>query len=148
MNIIKSNEGLEGSQVYLYSGTYNIIASDDGINAAGDTVEECNGPGGNNGPNGNQPWGNHPRQNPNNLKRNLKNRKLNDCYTFHIYIYGGEIYVNAEADGLDANRNIIISGGNIIVWGAKSGSDGDPIDLEGSITISGVSRRKSRNDSN
>ena len=137
MNIIKSNEGLEGSQVYLYSGTYNIIASDDGINAAGDIDEECNGPGGNNGPNGNKPGGNQPRQNQNNLKRNLKNRKLNDCYTFHIYIYGGEIYVNAEADGLDANGNIIISGGNITVWGAKSGSDGDPIDLEGSITISG-----------
>lgn len=54
-----------------------------------------------------------------------------------MYIYGGEIYINAESDGLDANGNIIISGGNITVWGAKSGADGDPIDLEGSLTING-----------
>ena len=137
MNIVKSYEGLEGAQVYIYSGTYNIISSDDGINAAGDTNEECNGfpQGGNNQPNDNRSWGNNPRQN--NLKRNLKNRKLNDCLSFHIYIYGGEIYVNAEADGFDANGNIIISGGNITVWGAKSGSDGDPIDMDGSLTISG-----------
>ena len=136
MNIIKSYEGLEGGQIYIYSGTYNIISSDDGINSAGDTDEECNGniPGGNNQPNNNQPRQNGNR---NNLKRNLKNRKLNDCFSFHIYIYGGEIYINAEADGLDANGNIIISGGNITVWGAKSGSDGDPIDMEGSLTISG-----------
>ena len=127
MNITQSYEGLEGSQVYIYSGTYNIISSDDGINAAGDTSENCstNMGGGRN---------NQPR---NNLRRNLNKRKLDDCYSFHINIYGGEIYVNAEADGLDANGNIIISGGNITVWGAKSGSDGDPIDMDGTLTISG-----------
>jgi hypothetical protein len=54
-----------------------------------------------------------------------------------MYIYGGEIYINAEADGLDANGNIVISGGDITVFGAKSGSDGDPIDMDGTLTISG-----------
>ena len=54
-----------------------------------------------------------------------------------MYIYGGDIYVNAEADGLDANGNIVISGGNIEIWGAKSGSDGDFIDLDGQMTITG-----------
>ena len=37
MNILKSYEGLKGAQIYIYSGTYNIIASNDGINSAGDT---------------------------------------------------------------------------------------------------------------
>ena len=69
-------------------------------------------------------------------RKNLRKR-LAECYTFHIYIYGGEIYVNAEADGLDANGNIEISGGNITVWGARSGVDGDPIDMDGTLTISG-----------
>ena len=137
MNITKSYEGLEGSQVYIYSGTYSIIASDDGINSAGDTDQECS-PGGNgNFPGGDRP-GNHQNwRNSKNLQRNLKNRKLDDCYSFHLNIYGGEIYVNAEADGLDANGNIVISGGNITVWGAKRGSDGDPIDMDGTLTISG-----------
>ena len=133
MNILKSLEGIEGSYVYIYSGTYNVISSDDGINSAGDTEEECGfgGNGNNNGGRGSF------RKQGNNIKRNLKNRKLAECFSFHIYIYGGEIFINAEADGLDANGNIEISGGNITVWGAKSGSDGDPIDLEGTLTIKG-----------
>ena len=39
LNVTKSYEGLEGAQVYIYSGTYRVIASDDGINAAGDTTD-------------------------------------------------------------------------------------------------------------
>ena len=148
INITKSLEGLEGAQVNIYSGTYSIIASDDGINAAGDTTEECSnngGPGGNmpgsNMPGGNMPGGN--MGNRGNMKRNLRSgnkRKLqqSQCATFHLYIYGGDIYVNAEADGLDANGNIVISGGNLEVWGAKSGSDGDFVDLDGTMTISGA----------
>ena len=74
--------------------------------------------------------------------RNLKGKRIrklqqNQCGTFHIYIYGGDIYVNAEADGLDANGNIVISGGNIEVWGAKTGSDGDFMDLDGQVSITG-----------
>ena len=143
INITKSLEGLEGAQIYIYSGTYNVIASDDGINAAGDTTEECSN---NGGPGGNMPGGNMPggnMGNRGNMKRNLRSgnkRKLqqSQCATFHLYIYGGDIYVNAEADGLDANGNIVISGGNLEVWGAKSGSDGDFVDLDGTMTISGA----------
>ena len=88
MNITKSYEGLEGSNVYIYSGTYNIISSDDGINSAGDTDEECQ-PGGKR----NQPGGGRPRswRSLSMTKKPLKNlrKRLAECYTFHIYIYGG-----------------------------------------------------------
>ena len=134
LNVTKSYEGLEGAQVYIYSGTYRVIASDDGINAAGDTTDQCR--------QGNMPMG--PGQQGGNMgpRRNLRgnnNRKLQQtqCNTFHIYISGGDIYVNSGADGLDANGNIVISGGNIEIWGAKSGSDGDFIDLDGQMTITG-----------
>ena len=53
-----------------------------------------------------------------------------------MYIFGGDIYVNAGADGLDSNGNIVISGGNIEILVAKSGSDGDPMDREGKLSIS------------
>ena len=66
--------------------------------------------------------------------RNLQNSQ---CYTFHIYIYGGDIYVNTESDGLDANGNIYITGGNLEVWGMSSGGDGDPIDMDGTLYITG-----------
>ena len=141
MTIKKSYEGLEGSNIYIYSGTYNIISSDDGINSAGDTDEICSGtdrggvnpkPGGTNIP----PGGGGGR--PMNL-RHLRKRLLqqNQCYSFHIFIYGGDIYVNSESDGLDANGDITIYGGNLEVWGMSSGGDGDPIDQDGTLTING-----------
>ena len=137
ITIKKSYEGLEGSQVYIYSGTYYVIASDDGINAAGDTDENCQ-TGGNTGPGqggmgpGNNPGGMGPGGNFG--PRYLQNSQ---CYTFHIYIYGGDIYVNTESDGLDANGNIYITGGNLEVWGMSSGGDGDPIDMDGTLYITG-----------
>ena len=151
ISISKCNEGLEGSQVYIYSGTYNIIASDDGINAAGDTDENCQSggggmnPGGNQGgfgPGGNQggfgPGGNNGRPMRNLRKRKLQSNQMNSqCFIFHIYIYGGDIYVNTESDGLDANGNIYFYGGNLEVWGMKSGGDGEPIDMDGTLYIMG-----------
>ena len=151
ISISKCYEGLEGSQVNIYSGTYNIIASDDGINAAGDTDENCQSgggdmnPGGNQGgfgPGGNQggfgPGGNNGRPMRNLRKRKLQSNQMNSqCFIFHIYIYGGDIYVNTESDGLDANGNIYFYGGNLEVWGMKSGGDGEPIDMDGTLYIMG-----------
>ena len=105
INITKSYKGIEGAQVYIYSGTYRIIAQNDGINSSGETTEECRkslkpknfGPGGNNKKPGKI----------NNLRGKV--RKLEtQCSIYHINIYGGNIYVNAEHDGLDANGNINI----------------------------------------
>ena len=62
---------------------------------------------------------------------------MQECSSFHLYVYGGNIYVNAEADGLDANGNINIYGGNLEVWGASRNADGDFADLDGTMTISG-----------
>ena len=163
ISIGKSYEGLEGSQVYIYSGTYHIIASDDGINAAGDTDENCQngggmgpggnngggfGPGGNNGggfgPGGNNeggmgPGGNNEGGMGPGGNMGLRNLQMNSqCFIFHIYIYGGDIYVNSGSDGLDANGNVYIQGGNLEVWGMSSG-DGSPIDMDGTLyIISGI----------
>ena len=135
INVTKSLEGLEGAQVYIYSGIYNVIASDDGINAAGDTTEQCRQNQQGNMP-GNQQGGNMgPRRN---LRGSYRKLQITQCNNFHINIYGGDIYVNAGADAIDANGNINISGGNLEIWGAKSGSDGDILDSEGTVTISGA----------
>ena len=138
INITKSYEGIEGAQIYIYSGTYRVIAQDDGINSAGDSTEECRGgvtPNNNNNNFG--PRGNNNR--PGGL-RNLRGkvRKLqSQCAIYHMNIYGGNIYVNAEHDGLDANGNVNIYGGNIEVWGARANSDGDFVDLDGKMSITG-----------
>ena len=273
ITILKSYEGLEGAQVYIYSGTYYVLSSDDGINSAGDD-ENCQnegnigpggneggiGPGGNNnnsfGPGGNEggigPGGNNnnsfgpggneggmgPGGNNNNsfIPGNNNNGEMgpgsennggmgpggnnnnsfipesnnngemrpgsdnnggmgpggnnnnsfgpggeigsmgpggnnsfgpggengnmgpggnnnnsfgpggenggmgnmnSQCFKYHIYIYGGNIYVNTDSDGLDANGDIYISGGNLEVWGMKPPGDGDPIDKDGTLYITG-----------
>ena len=59
------------------------------------------------------------------------------CFIFHIYIYGGDIYVNSGCDCYDENDNIYIQGDNLKVWGTISG-DGKPIDMEGTLGIAGV----------
>ncbi len=84
---------------------------------------------------GNMPGGHDfgPRRN---LRRN-KRKLQSECSAFHMYFYGGDIYVNAGADGLDANGNIVISGGNLEIWGASTGADGDFLDYYGDVTISG-----------
>lgn len=70
MKIKHNYEGLEGANVYIYSGIYNIIASHDGINYIRDIDGNCDGP----------RWGGHPidpNRNSNVRPRNLRNSKPN-----------------------------------------------------------------------
>ena len=49
ITISNSYEGLEATHIYVYSGTYSIVSSDDGVNAASDdrtvtpTIYICGG---------------------------------------------------------------------------------------------------------
>ena len=143
LKITKSYEGLEGAYIYIYSGKYSVISSDDGINAAGDTDESCSMGGGNMGQGGRPfrnlqfPGGNMGGQGGPQGGFGGNDSMNSKCYIFYMNIYGGEIYINCESDGLDANGNITISGGNLEIWGMKSGGDGDPIDVDGTLTITG-----------
>ncbi len=120
-------EGLEGGCVYLYSGTYHVNASDDGINAAGDsgtTDTEDSGdsfnPGGGPGRPGQTGGG--------------AGMVTSGC---NINISGGNTYVNVDGDGLDANDSLNITGGKTVVFGAAASSDNQPLDCDGTITING-----------
>ena len=53
-----------------------------------------------------------------------------------MFINGGDIFVNASGDGLDANGRMIISGGNIIVEGPTNNGNG-ALDSGGVIRING-----------
>ena len=44
-----------------------------------------------------------------------------------LHIYGGNLYVNSEGDGLDSNGDLIIDGGTIVVDGPSSSGNG-PLD--------------------
>ena len=49
--------------------------------------------------------------------------------------YGGNVYVNAEGDGLDANGDINIYGGSLQVWGMAAGGDNEPVDHDDNLII-------------
>ena len=120
INILSSYEGLEAGTVYMYSGEISVIASDDGINAAGDSSQ---------GEDSFNPWGggNRPGQ---------PGQQTGSTESYAIDIYGGEIYVNADGDGLDANGTITISGGNVTVYGQEAGGDNNPLDSDNGCKIS------------
>ena len=136
VNISTSYEGLEGGTVYVYSGRYYVVASDDGVNAAGgstngsdpgagggNTFNPGGGPGGRPGSGGGFNPGGGSSQTSGN---------------YNIYIYGGDLYVNCNGDGLDSNSGLYLYGGTQAVFSMKSGGDNSAIDADGTISIQGA----------
>lgn len=56
--------------------------------------------------------------------------------TEYIIISGGNIIVNADGDGVDSNGSILVSGGSLIVYGPTSGMDA-ALDADNGIIING-----------
>ena len=131
VNISTSYEGLEGGTVYVYSGRYYVVASDDGVNAAGGSTNGLDpGAGGGNTFNpGGRPGGGGGF-NPGGNTQKTGN--------YNIYIYGGDLYVNCNGDGLDSNGGLYLYGGTQAVFSMKSGGDNSPIDADGTISIQGA----------
>ncbi len=134
ITINHSYEGLEGGTVYIYSGRQYVVASDDGVNAAGGSSSGSDpGAGGGNtfnpggGPGGRPGGGFNPGGGSTTTTGN-----------YNIYIYGGDLYVNCDGDGLDANGGLYLYGGTQAVFSMKSGGDNSPIDADGTISIQGA----------
>ena len=124
-------EGLESGTVYVYSGTISITGEDDGINAGGGADSsggnEGFNPGGQQGPGGQPGGGNQPGGGSSTSEAQ-----------YFIYMYGGNIYINVEGDGMDANGSIFIYGGFAEVWGMKANGDNEPLDVDNELEIKGA----------
>jgi len=111
INITKSYEGLESTTINVNDGHISIVASDDGLNAAGgNDISTDTGMAGND--------------------------KFSSSTNGLINIDGGYIYVNASGDGIDANGNIKMSGGTVLVDGPTNNGNGS-LDYDGSFDITG-----------
>lgn len=109
INIIESYEGLESAIIEINDGDIDIRSSDDGINVAGDN--DSSGFGGFGG------------------NANLDNGQ-------YLKISGGDIYVNADGDGLDMNGSGSIEGGTVIVEGPTNDGNG-ALDYDGTFVVNG-----------
>ena len=111
MNITKSYEGIESEVITLNGGTIHLVASDDGLNAAGGADgSSVNGRAGQN--------------------------SFEGAGNAYIHINGGYLYVDAGGDGIDSNGSIDMTAGTAIVNGPTNDGNG-PLDYNGTFNITG-----------
>jgi hypothetical protein len=121
IQVTESVEGLEGAHITLNDGAVAIVASDDGVNGAGETaVTDATtdpaqgvvpGPGG--------PMGGG---------------------SFTLAIHGGTLVVEAARDGIDVNGTIDMTGGLVIVNGPTKRMNGAVTQI-GAVAASARRRR-------
>lgn len=139
ITINNSYEGLEGGTVYMYSGRAYVVASDDGVNAAGGSSSGSDpGAGGGNtfNPGGGRPGGGGPGGSGGGF--NPGGGSSTSSGDYNIYIYGGNLFVNCDGDGLDSNGGLYLYGGTQAVFSMKSGGDNSSIDADGTVLIDGA----------
>ena len=113
INITKSYEGLEGNDVIISGGVISLVASDDGINAAGGQDQSSQG--------------GRPGQNP---------FQPGTASNNSITINGGEVYVVSSGDGIDSNGSLSFNGGVVVVQDPNSGGN-FAVDADGTVGFSG-----------
>jgi hypothetical protein len=111
LSIAKCYEGIESSTVTINDGNIHLVASDDGINAAG----------------GNDGSSINGRPGQNNFGFSGDN---------HLYVNGGYTAIDAMGDGLDINGPIDMTGGIVIVNGPTANNNG-ALDYAGAFQITG-----------
>lgn len=116
INVTESYEGLEALHVDIQGGDIQIVASDDGLNAAGGT-DSSGTMGGRDAMFG---GGGGMSSNSNGT----------------LSISGGTLYINASGDGIDANGTLEITGGYTVVSGPTQG-DTATLDYDVSGVITG-----------
>lgn len=120
VTVSKSYEGFEAETVSISGGTVDITSSDDGINCAGG--DDSSGFGGMD--DGGMQFGGRG------------GAPVDVSATAALTISGGNVYVNAQGDGLDSNGSLDISGGLVVVNGTTQGGNG-VIDRGGTMTVTG-----------
>ena len=140
VTINNSYEGLEGGTVTMYSGRYYVVASDDGVNAAGGSSSGTDG--GQPGGDGFNPGGGGPGGNPGGWggfrPMSEEEEQAASASDYNIFIYGGDLYVNCSGDGLDSNGGLYLYGGTQAVFSQATRGDNSAIDADGTVLIDGA----------
>lgn len=123
INIAESYEGLEALDIKVSGGNIKLVASDDGLNAAGG-----NDSSGTAGPRGGDQFGGRGGMGGPGGMSSSSNGS--------IVISGGQLHVNASGDGIDANGTLEITGGYTVVVGPTQG-DTATLDYDASAVMKG-----------
>ena len=126
ITITESYEGLEALHIKVTGGNIKLTATDDGLNAAGGT----DGSGTSGGRDGMFGGGGRPGKNP------MGGGGMSSSSKGSIVISGGNLYIKASGDGVDANGTLEITGGYTVVTGPTQG-DTATLDYDVSGVITG-----------
>ena len=124
IDISTSYEGLEAEHILVSGGNIRMVATDDGINAAGGNDQSGEGGRDQMFP-GNQPPGGGHGGFPGGMGSGNGS----------VTISGGTLYINSSGDGIDANGTLTISGGHTTIVGPTQGDTATlDFDVSGIIT--------------
>ncbi len=115
ITINSSYEGIEGSKIYINSGTILVNSKDDGMNAGGGSDSSNNNDSFN-------PWGGRGGMGgPSGGSNTSSTTSASD---YELYINGGNVTIYADGDGLDSNGNMYVNGGYTIIYGPSDNGNG------------------------
>ena len=127
INIAKADEGMEALTININGGKIMVVSSDDGLNASYSDKEEISAK------------LSGPTLTDNSSKKTEKKGPpvlSESAARTYVNITGGELSINSQADGIDSNGSVYVSGGKVNILGPVS--DGDAaLDYDLTALISG-----------
>lgn len=118
IHIISSYEGIESAKITINGGDTQVKSSDDGLNAT-------NGSG-----------SSEPGAMPGQTTGTTTEATQSDSSTPVIYLNGGNLYVNADGDGIDSNGSVYMTGGTVYVDGPTDNNNG-ALDYDNAFEVNG-----------
>ena len=123
IEVVQSDEGMEATTIDINGGKITLVSSDDGINASYSDKEEI----------AEKSTGTVSSSARN--KGGMQNISEQAMHTY-VNITGGEITFDSQADGIDSNGSVYVSGGTVRILGPTS--DGDAaLDYDVTAVITG-----------
>ena len=116
IDVVQSDEGIEATTIDINGGKITLVSSDDGINASYSDKEEIAEKSA-----GTVAAAFSVSSSARN-KRGMQNISERAMHTY-VHITGGEITIDSQADGIDSNGSVYVSGGTVRILGPTS--DGD-----------------------
>ena len=144
LNVKKCKEGLEGNTITINEGSVDVIASDDGINAAAGKKTSTDS--GNEEAAADQSSDSAAAENAEKAAEETADKAASgfkDSIDYYdescvIFINGGKVHVDADGDGIDSNGSITITGGATSVEGPENSGNGImDVGGQGKATITG-----------
>ena len=116
IDVVQSDEGMEAATIDINGGKITLVSSDDGINTSYSDKEEIAEKSAGTAASASSVSSSARK------KGGMQNISEQAMHTY-LNITGGEITIDSQADGIDSNGSVYISGGTVRILGPASDND-------------------------